>query len=132
METNGFHTLPVYKNSLALRDLSDALGQYFSPDSKTRSRKSLGLRSVIAECLVTDAALLPLTIEKTHESKSLNYRLQNATFINVITKNIMSYCNGLEKDGVKETEYVQLLRKEMKTFRKSFKLWRKSLINGNL
>lgn len=124
---SGFSTLPVYKNSLALRDLSDALGHYFSAEQKTFSPKKLGLRAVIGEALMSDAQLLPITIEKVYNSKSPNYRLQNATFINIITRNIISYCNGLEKDGVKEKEYIQLLRKELKTFRTSFKQWRKSL-----
>ena len=44
-----------------------------------------------------------------------------------MTRNILSYCNGLEKDGVKEKEYLNLLRKEIKSFRKSFKKWRKSM-----
>lgn len=131
MENNGFNALPVYKDSLVLRDLSDAIAHYFSPEQKVRSRKSMGLRAVIAESLITDASLLPITIEEAYKSNSLHYRIKNATFISIITRNIISYCNGLEKDGVKEEEYVRLLRKELKTFRKSFKQWRKSLINGS-
>jgi len=127
MEKNNFNTLPVYKNSLILRDLGDAIGQYFSSDQKLFSKRSLGLRTVIAQSLITDASLLPVTIEKTLKSNSRNYRLKNVSFINIITRNIISYCNGLENDGVKEKEYVQLLRSELKTFRKSFKKWRKSL-----
>lgn len=128
MENKGFDALPVYKNSLVLRDLSDALGHYFSLEQNPFSSRSMGLRADIAESLITDASLLPLTIEETYKSKSINYRLKNATFINIITRNIISYCNGLEKDGVKEKEYLQLLRRELKTFRKSFKQWRKSLL----
>ncbi len=131
MENNGFDSLPVYKNSLALRDLSDALGHYFSPERRVFSKKSLGLRAIIAESLVNDASLLPVTIEKAYKSSSINYRLKNANFINIITKNIGSYCNGLENDGIKEKEYLQLLRKELKTFRKSFKQWRKSLLHDS-
>jgi len=130
MENTGFNALPVYKNSLVLRDLSDAIANYFSPEHKIYSQKSMGLRATIAESLITDASLLPITIEEAYKSNSLNYRIQNATFVGIITKNIISYCNGLEKDGVKEKEYVHLLRKELKTFRKSFKQWRKSLVNG--
>lgn len=129
MRNANFNSLTVYKNSLALRDLSDALGQYLVADSKVFKKKTLGLRAIIAESLVTDAALIPVTIEKTYQSNSLNTRLKNASFINIITKNILSYCNGLEYDGVKEREYLQLLRTELKTFRKSFKQWRKSLVN---
>lgn len=129
MDNKGFSSLQVYKNSLVLRDLSDALSYYFSPEQNTSSRRSMGLRAVIAESLITDASLLPVTIEEAYKSHSLSIRLKNATFINIITRNIISYCNGLEKDGIKEKEYVQLLRNELKTFRKSFKQWRKSLIN---
>ena len=128
MEHKDFDTLPVYKNSLVLRDLSDALGHYFTLEQKSFTSKTMGLRAVIAESLITDASLLPLTIEETYKSNSVNYRRKNATFINIITRNIISYCNGLEKDGVKEKEYLQLLRRELKTFRKSFKQWRKSLL----
>ncbi|MEM1259617.1 MAG: hypothetical protein AAGC45_12645 [Bacteroidota bacterium] len=111
-----------------LRDLSDALGHYFSLENRVFSKKSLGLRAVIAESLIHDASLLPTTIEETYRSSSITNRLKNANFINIITKNINSYCNGLEKDGIKEKEYLQLLRSELKTFRKSFKQWRKSLL----
>jgi len=129
MDNHNLKSLPVYKDSLVLRDLSDALGNYFSSEHKTFSSKSMGLRAVIAESLITDASLLPVTIKDTYTSNSINDRLQNVSFINIITRNIISYCNGLEKDGVKEREYVHLVRKELKTFRKSFKQWRKSLLN---
>ena len=65
-------------------------------------------------------------------SSSVNQRMQNAGFINIITHNIISYCNGLEKDGVKEKEYISLLRKELRTFRKSFKQWRSSLLDEGI
>lgn len=128
MKNNRLNSLAVYRNSLVLRDISDALAHYFSPEKEV-AQKNVGLRTVIAESLVTDASLLPITIEKAHTSNSLSGRLKNTTFINIITRNLISYCNGLEKDGIKEKEYVQLLRKELKTFRKSFKQWRKSLIS---
>ena len=130
MEKNGINSLPVYKNSLALRDLSGALAHYFSSEGKVFSRKTLGLRTIIAESIATDASLIPVTIEKAYTSNSLHNRLKNVTFITIIMRNIISYCNGLEKDGIKEKEYLQLLRKEIKTFQKSFKKWRKSLASN--
>jgi hypothetical protein len=129
MKNKAYYSLPVYKNSLVLRDLSNALSYYFTSEPQASSRKTMGLRAVIAESLLNDTSLLPLTIEEAYKSGSLNNRLKSASFINIITRNIISYCNGLEKDGVKEREYIQLIRKELKTFRKSFKQWRKSLMN---
>lgn len=128
--SNTYNSLPVYQKSLVLRDLSSALAQYFSHDAKMITPKTLGLRAIIAESLVTDASLIPTTIAQVYQTDSRYIRLKNATFINVITRNILSYCNGLEKDGVKEREYLQLLRKEIKIFRKSFKQWRKSIVNS--
>ena len=124
-----WNSLPVYKNSLALRDLSGALANYFAPENKAITSKSVGLRTIIANSMATDASLIPITIEEACKSTSPNIQRKNATFIHIITRNIISYCNGLERDGVKEKEYIQLLRKELKTFRKSFKQWRKSLSN---
>ena len=132
MNSKAYSSLPVYKNSLALRDLSDALGHYFSSDKRTYSKKTLGLRTIIAESIMKDASLIPVTIEKAYMSTSVNQRMQNAGFINIITRNIISYCNGLEKDGVKEKEYISLLRKELRTFRKSFKQWRSSLLDEGI
>lgn len=132
MQKHTYSSLPVYQKSLALLDLSKALASYFSPDTRVFSQRTLGLRTIIAESLAQDAALIPSTIAQVYETESNSTRLKNATFINVITRNILSYCNGLENDGVKEREYLQLLRRETKIFRKSFKQWRKSISGSGL
>ena len=131
MKNSNFNTLPVYQKSLALRDLSDAIANYFSYDSDffSLSKKS-GLRSDIVKALLTDTSLITSTIEKATTSESGAIRKKNIVFISIMTRNILSYCNGLEKDGVKEKEYVNLLRMEIKSFRSYFKQWRKSLL-GN-
>lgn len=130
MSGHNYNSLPVYQNSLVLKDLSSALAQYLSYDSKMLKPKTRGLRAVIAQSLETDASLIPVTIAQVYQTDSPNVKLRNATFINVITRNILSYCNGLENDGLKEREYLQLLRREIKVFRKSFKQWRKSVLNN--
>jgi hypothetical protein len=53
--------------------------------------------------------------------------MRSATFINIMIRNINSYCTGLEKDGVREKEYLNLLRKEINSFRASFRKWRQNL-----
>ncbi len=118
----------VYQKSLALKDLSNAIANYFSYDGNFFSyNQKLGLRNDIAYALLTDASLIAVTVEQAAKSSSKTLRNKNLTFVNVMTRNILSYCNGLEKDGVKEKEYINLLRREIKVFRKSFKQWRKSL-----
>lgn len=90
--------------------------------------QSQGLRDIIADAILTDAILIPQQIAQAEHSSSRTERLERISFIGIMIRNINSYCTGLEKDGIKETEYVNLLRKEVKSFRKSFKKWRLSLL----
>jgi hypothetical protein len=84
-------------------------------------------RDNIADSLLTDSILIPQQIAAAERSESYAVRMQSATFINIIIRNINSYCMGLEKDGVKEKEYLNLLRNEIKSFRRMYKVWKRSM-----
>lgn len=132
MERSSLNTLLVYRKSLALRDLSEAVASYFS-----RNQEMLPLRQIdcfrddITKSLMTDALLITQEVEQAALSNSHSVRMKSLSFVNVMTRNILAYCNGLERDGVKEKEYLNLLRREIKTFRITFKKWRKSISNRN-
>lgn len=131
MQHRSIHSLPVYKKSLDLYDLSKALASYFSYNKDLVSLKnSNSFRDTISDSLLTDAGMITKEIETAALSSSYSVRMKSLTFINIMTRNILAYCNGLERDGIKEKEYLNLLRKEIKMFRKSFKNWRKSFLNG--
>jgi len=131
MSHNHLSSIPVYRKSLELCSLSRAIASYvtFNKDL-LKLYQSQGLRDIIADALLTDAILIPQQIAKAEYSKSRSERLKSATFINIMIRNINSYCRGLEHDGVREKEYLKLLKNEVKSFRRSFKAWRKSIING--
>ena len=131
MSHHNLSCVPVYRKSLELCSLSRAIASYvtFNKDL-LKLYKSQSLRDIMAEALLTDAILIPQQIAKAEYSRSRSERMKSATFINVMIRNINSYCRGLEHDGVREKEYLKLLKKEVKSFRKSFKTWRKSIING--
>ncbi|KQC31464.1 hypothetical protein [Flagellimonas eckloniae] len=132
MKRNSLNSLGVYRKSLALRDLSEAVANYFAYNKEIISlRKIDSFRDDITQSLMTDAVLITKEVELAALSNSYSVRMKSMTFINIMTRNILAYCNGLERDGIKEKEYLNLLRKEIKTFRGSFKKWRKSLQNGN-
>nr|WP_298928402.1 hypothetical protein [uncultured Allomuricauda sp.] len=132
MERSSLNSLGVYRKSLALRDLSEAVASYFSYNRDMLSlRKYDSFRDDITQSLMTDAVLITKEVEQAALSNSYSVRMKSLTFINIMTRNILAYCNGLERDGVKEKEYLNLLRKEIKVFRSSFKKWRKSFQNGN-
>lgn len=132
MPYNNLNAIPVYQKALDLCSMSRAIASYVSQNKNLLTLyKSNSHRDVIADSLLTDAILIPQQIAQAESSGSHTVRLKSANFINIMIRNINSYCNGLEKDGLKEREYLDLLRKEIRSFRKSFKKWRKSLGGRN-
>jgi len=125
MHEKNLRTIPVYKKALELCRMSREIASYvtFNKDL-LKLYKSNSLRDIIADSLLTDAILIPQKIALVEHSGSSAERIKNVSFINIMIRNINSYCTGLEHDGVKEKEYLNLLRSEIKSFRKSFKKWR--------
>lgn len=121
--------LPVYRKAVSLRTMSREIASYvtYNKDLLTLCHSS-SLRDHIADSLLTDAILIPQQIAKAENSTSEVIRQRCIQFINVMTQNLNAYCRGLEKDGVREREYLDLLRGELKGFRQAFKAWRRSLL----
>ena len=131
MSHKNLRTVPVYRKALELCKMSREIASYVSFNKDLlKLYKSNSLRDIIADSLLTDAILIPKQIAKAEFSDSYSVRLKSARFINIIIRNINSYCTGLERDGVREKEYLNLLRAEIKSFRESFKEWKKTIKNG--
>jgi hypothetical protein len=129
MSYQNLKNLPVYRQALELRTMSREIASFvtYNKDLLTLC-KSNSLRDHIADSLLTDAILIPQQIARAERTTSALIRQHSIHFINVMTQNLTSYCLGLEKDGVREREYLDLLRKELKSFRRAFKVWRRNLI----
>ena len=131
MTYDNFRSLPVYRKALELCHMSREIASYVSFNKNLRLlSRSNSHRDHIADSLLTDAILIPQKIALAENTSCPDERMKIATYINIMLRNMNSYCLGLEKDGVKEKEYLNLLRQEVKSFRKSFKLWRRSF-SGN-
>lgn len=129
MPHKNLKTVPVYGKALELCQTSREIASYFSFNKDLlKLYKSQSLRDIIVDAILTDAILIQQKIAQAEFSNSLAVRKESASFINIIIRNINSYCTGLEKDGIKEKEYVTLLREEINSFRNSFKNWRTSLL----
>jgi len=130
MSLHHLRTVPVYRRSLALCEMSREIASYVSFNKDLlKLYKSNSLRDIIADSLLTDAILIPQKIAMAEATTSYTERVRTTSFISIMIRNISSYCNGLEHDGVNEKEYLNLLRSEIAIFRSSFKKWRKSLLN---
>ncbi|MBM1106315.1 hypothetical protein JQC67_09225 [Aurantibacter crassamenti] len=132
MPSQNLRTVPVYRRSLALCEMSREIASYVSLNKDLlKLYKSNSLRDIIADSILTDAILIPQKIALAENTSCRTERLRNTSYINIMIRNINSYCNGLEHDGVKEKEYLNLLRVEVATFRSSFKKWRRSLLSDD-
>lgn len=133
MSSQNLRTVPVYRKSLALCEMSREIASYvtFNKDL-LKLYKSNSLRDIIADSLLTDVILIPQKIAIAESTSSYTERLKTTSYISVMIRNISSYCNGLEHDGVNEKEYLNLLRGEIAVFRSSFKMWRKSLLKDGM
>lgn len=128
MSYKNLNSIPIYRKSLDLLQMSREIASYVSYNQDLlKLYKSNSLRDNIADSLLTDSILIPQQIAAAEQSESYAVRMRSATFINIIIKNLNSYCIGLEKDGVKEKEYLNLLRSEVKSFRRLYKVWRRSM-----
>ncbi len=132
MSRKNLGTIPIYGKALELCHMSREIASYVSFNKDLlKLYQSQSLRDIIADALLTDAILIPQQIAHAEYSHSYKERMKSATFINIMIRNINSYCTGLEKDGVREKEYLNLLRAEIRSFRISFKNWRRSLAGSN-
>lgn len=128
MSHKNLKNIPVYRKALELCRMSREIASYVSFNKDLlRLYESNSLRDIIANSILTDAILIPQKIALVESSRSSSERMQNLSFINIMIRNINSYCMGLEKDGVKETEYINLLRSELRSFRKYYRKWRVSV-----
>ncbi len=128
MSVKNLGTIPVYKKALDLCNMSREIASYVSYNKDLlKLYKSNSLRDNIADSLLTDAIIIPQKIAQAEHSTSSYVRAKNVLLINIMTRNILSYCKGLEMDGLKEKEYINLLRKEIKSFRILYKVWKRSI-----
>lgn len=128
MSSKNLQQIPIYRKAMDLCFMSREIASYVSLNKDLlKLYESNSLRDNIANSLLTDTILIPQKIVAAEFSTSSSERMHSISFINIMIRNINSYCRGLEKDGVKEVEYLNLLRSELRSFRKQYKKWKISM-----
>jgi len=129
MSSKGINQLPVYRKAIELQTMSRAIASCVAGRKDFLTLYSSdSLRDQVTDALLTDTGLIRKQIALAASTCSHHIRRGSLQFISVMIRNLNSYCRGLEMDGVREREYLDLLQSELRSFRKSFKTWRKSLV----
>lgn len=128
MSSKGISQLPVYRKALELQTMSQAIAFCMAGRKDLLTLYSSdSLRDQVTDALLRDTSLIRKQIALAASTRSHHIRRGSLQFISVMIRNLNSYCRGLEMDGVREREYLDLMQSELRSFRKSFKTWRKSL-----
>ncbi len=124
MKKNSNLSHPLYLHALALGDLSQAVARYVEYKYETlNSSGFIHLQAEIAEAIRNDSQLIQQSTAEITGPESQSRMAANLRYLRTLGKNLLSYCNGLEFHGLKEREYVQLLRREVKLYRRALKHW---------
>ena len=128
MSSSGSKNIFIYRKAAELQTMSRAIVSCIaSRDDVLLIYKPNSLREQVAGSLLTDTALIRKEIMLAASTTSVSMRQNSLQLVQIMIRNLNSYCKGLEMDGVREREYLELLRQELKGFRRAFKQWRKSL-----
>ena len=128
MPYKNLKSLTVYQKALDLTTMSREIASFFAYNQDViKLYESRSLRDDIAESIVQDANLIPEHLARAAHSDSNSARLKYVGLVQIMIRNILSYCNGLEHDGVKEKEYINLFRREIGSFRRSLNSWLKTI-----
>lgn len=124
METNPPSPLEsLYQRTMALSELGVAVSRHYRDGELGGHSRPRSLRAEIADSVYADSLMLRRRMEGLIESEEPATRPRRGDSLSVLTKNLISYCNGLEHDGVQDKEYVRLLRREAVRFRHSLRKW---------
>ncbi len=124
MKKDSNYSHPLYLHALALGDISQAIAQYVEYKYETLNGSGfVHLQAEIAEAIRNDSRLIQQNTAEIAGLESRGRLGANLRFLRTLGKNLLSYCNGLEYHGLKEREYIQLLRREVKLYRRALKHW---------
>ncbi|WP_037315446.1 hypothetical protein [Salegentibacter sp. Hel_I_6] len=115
---------PVYFKALEIFKLSRAMAVHFTEDKHVLEMGiSSSSKDRFAGDLVTESLQLAPGVASVATAKSIGSRLERIRNIRRSSKSLKSLCRSLEFSGVKESEFLNLLRKEIQIFDRMVSDW---------
>ncbi|WBL21453.1 hypothetical protein [Zunongwangia sp. HRR-M8] len=111
------YQLPVYQKALEIFKLSSAVSSYFSNNSHVLEMEISSIPAHnYAGRLVTESLQLAPGIAGVITARTIEVKKKRIERIKNAAKRIKSNCRNIEITGIKETEFLDLLRKEIHHF----------------
>ncbi|MFD1095168.1 hypothetical protein [Salegentibacter chungangensis] len=125
--SNAYH-LPAYRKALEIFRISRAVASYFGDDKHVVEMELSASHSHrYAGNLVSESLQLAPGIASILSTGNSEVKLRKIRRIRKAAKSLRLYCKKLEFCGVKEVEFVNLLRKEIRQFEYLTSEWVKQI-----
>ncbi len=124
---NRVRQMPIYIKAQEIAELVRHLVTSVEKTDITFKRK--GEKEMLAnnlDYLMENAYIIPAKISSAEAVEIYDLKMENATLIRKAARELITDARGIQMHGFKETEYLDLLRKEVEEFRILFAEWVKS------
>lgn len=123
-ETTDFKNLPVYNKALEIFRISRAIAISISDNKNILEMNfSSNYNHQFAGELVSDSLRLAPGLATVQNTSNPLLRLKKAKNIRKAANRILSQCKKLEFNGVKEKEFLRILKSEIHQFDQLFSEW---------
>ncbi|HBC03749.1 MAG TPA: hypothetical protein PKH16_10845 [Aequorivita sp.] len=119
--------LPIYKKAEEISTLVRHLVK--SVENTDLKFKRKGEKELLAHSLsylMESSTIIPAKIMGAESVELYDIKMENAAIIRKAARELATYTHGIEMTGFKDTEYLDLLRKEVEEFRILFAEWVKT------
>lgn len=121
---NNSYQLPAYRKALEIFRISRAVAAYFSEDKNVLEMQvSSNPQHQFAGFLIDESLQLAPGIASAASAPNSASRLERIQKLKGAAKNLRQQCKNLEFSGVKELEFLRLLRQEIQQFDKMLSDW---------
>ncbi|APG61404.1 hypothetical protein LPB144_06970 [Christiangramia salexigens] len=124
-------SFPAYQKALEIFRISRAVASYFSGDKHVLEMNiSSSSQHRLAGFLVTDSLQLAPGVASALSEGNQQTKLKRLKSLRKAVLTLKIRCRKLEFSGIKETEFVHLLRKEIAQFEKLITDWFSQIENS--
>ena len=115
---------PVYQKALEIFKLSRAMAIHFTQDKNVMEMQfSACIKDKYAGDLVNQSLQLAPGIASVVTAKNYSARLERVRNIRKASKSLKLICKNLEFSGIRESEFLALLKKEIHLFDNMINAW---------
>ncbi len=113
-ERKRIENLPIVKKAKLILDITSEIVDSIDPEQDMLRYRDL---------MIEDAMIINAKIAGAEGGDLYTLRMENAVIIKIHARSLMTYCSALKYENILNSEYLDMLYKELEEFRKIFVEW---------